>query len=239
MKIIAAIRHARFTRTTALIKLLMLLIVCALLVSQVFAESLFRANATMQADTPAYTPHSLFTQPNPKHVGDIVTITINETASLTTDSELKITRNQNIQENGTTLFNSMTRFLLDKIPFLPTQRLQTALEAPSFNGLDNSNNFGSKAESSRDTKLTDTITCQVMQVLPNGFLIVQGHKTVDINRDRQDMVVSGIINPYYLNRQNQIDSNKVANFQLVQGGRGAVSRQQSDGIANKVYQFFN
>ncbi len=217
------------------------LVVClaALTVStqSVQAESLFRANASYQIDAP-YTPPSLFTQPSPKHVGDLVTITINEVSNLTTDAELKVTRNQAIQENGTSLFNGMTAFLLDKLPF-NTTKTQNALAAPSFDGMVNSNNLSSKAESDRSTTLTDNITCQVVQVLPNGHLLIQGRKVVSINKDRQDMYVTGIINPFYLDRNNTITSTQVANFQIVQGGKGTVSRQQGDSMANKIYQFFN
>ncbi len=206
----------------------------------VHAESLFRAGATYHAEAP-YTPTSLFTQPKPQHVGDIVTILIDETSQLDTDAELKITRNQNITDNGTSIVNNVVRFFVGKLP-LSLERensISNTLSMPSFNGVDNRNVLGSKAESSRTSTLRDNVTCQVLQVLPNGHLVVQGQKTIQVNKERQDMVVSGIINPYYLDRNNQISSKMIANFQLIQGGRGVISRQQNDGMANKLYQFFN
>ena len=181
--------------------------------------------------------HPKWTYPN--QVGDIVTITVNEITTLDTDAELSINRSQVINENGTNIFNATLGFFADKIPFIRTDRVVDTLSAPSFNGINNANNLSSQAESSRSSQLVTNITCQVVQVLPNGHLVVQGRKIVEVNKERDNLFVTGIVNPFFLNRQNQIASNQVGNLQLIQGGKGVVSRQQSDGIANKIYQFFN
>lgn len=201
------------------------------------AESLFRASTTYNAQEPLK-PRSLFTPPIAREVGDLITITIDDTSTLSTTSELKIKRTQTINENGSSLFNSMLGFVFGKLP-INTSKITNALKSPSFNGLDNANDLNSKAETSRTTTVTDSITCQVVQVLPNGDLVVQGQKTVQTNKERGDLMVTGIVRPYYLDRNNQIASSKVGNFQLIQGGKGVISRQQNDGIANKIYQFFN
>jgi len=201
------------------------------------AESLFRASTTYDAQAPLK-PRSLFTPPISREVGDMVTITISETVAQNITSELKITRTQTINQNGSSLFNHMLGFMLGKLPF-NTGGIQKTLQAPSFDGLNNANNLGSKAESKRNTTLTNNITCQVVQVLPNGDLMVQGQKTLESSKERADLIVSGIVKPYYLDRYNQIPSSRVGNFQMVQGGKGVISRQQNDGIANKIYQFFN
>lgn len=202
------------------------------------AESLFRASANYQ-EQKQFTPHSLYTQPQPNYVGDIITIMVNETTSLTSDAELKVTRTQTINENGSGMFNTTLGFFMKKIPFFRSDKLVDALSAPSYDGINNANNLNSKAESTRSTNLNTMITCQVVQVLPNGHLMVQGRKLVEINKERENLFVTGIVNPYYLDRNNQIASSYVGNFQLIQGGKGVISRQQNDGLANKIYQFFN
>ncbi len=201
------------------------------------AESLFRASTTYSGQEPVQS-RSLFTPPIARAVGDLVTIQINETTQNLVRSEIRMTKDQTITQNGSSLFNTMVTFMLGKLPF-NTSRINNALQAPNFNGLDNSNELNSRAEINRTTGLVDTITCQVVQILPNGDLMVQGQKTVQGSKERTDLIVTGIIKPYYLNRNNQISSNMVANFQMMQGGKGIISRQQNDGIANKIYQFFN
>lgn len=201
------------------------------------AESLYRAGIRYDAREPLPS-RSLFTPPIARQVGDLVVILINETTQQDTSAELKITRTQTIDENGSNLFNNMVGFMLNKLPF-NTGKLGNVLHAPSFNGMDNSNALNSKAESTRATTLTDNIACQVTQILPNGDLMVQGEKVIMFNKERQTLMVSGIVKPYYLDRNNQISSKMVGGFQMIQGGKGVISRQQNDSIANKIYQFFN
>jgi flagellar L-ring protein precursor FlgH len=214
---------------------------CWSIVPTAHGESLFRASATQNASAP-FTPRSLYTQPRPNRVGDIVTVTINEQTQQQVTSNLKISRNQQIDENGTSLTNNAVRFMLNKLPILKnstTNKIADVLSLPSFSGMDNSNALNSKAESSRNNKLTESITCEVVQVLPNGALMIQGRKSTMMNKERQDLVLTGIVDPYYIDRNNQIASTKVANLQFMLGGTGVISRQQNDGIVNKIYQFFN
>ena len=201
------------------------------------AESLFRVTAKYNSQEPLK-PRSLFTPPISREVGDLVTITIAESTTDTTDAELKVTRAQTITQNGSTLFNNMVGFFLGKVG-LGSGLVKNSLTAPNFNGLNNNNTFDSKAESTRTTNITDSVTCQVVQVLPNGDLVVQGQKVLQANKERGNLIVTGIVKPFYLDRNNQISSKQVANLQMLQAGKGVISRQQTDGIANKIYQFFN
>jgi flagellar L-ring protein precursor FlgH len=201
------------------------------------AESLFRASSTFNAQEPIQS-RSLFTPPIARAVGDLVTIQINENTQNLIRSDIRMTKGQVINQNGSTLFNSMLGFFLGKLPF-NTNRINNALQAPNFNGLNNTNEMNSRAEINRITGLIDNITCQVVQVMPNGDLMVQGQKTMQGSKERTDLIVTGIVKPYYLDRNNQISSNRVAGFQMIQGGKGILSRQQNDGVASKIYQFFN
>ena len=201
------------------------------------AESLFSGSAQYNSQAPLK-PRSLFTPPIAREVGDLVTITVNETTTSDTTAELKITRSQVVNQNGSTMFNNMLGFMLGKVG-LGNGIVKNTLSAPNFNGLNNSNTQDSKAEALRNTTIADNITCQVVQVLPNGDLVVQGQKTVQYSKERGNLMVTGIVKPYYLDRNNQISSKQVGNFQMLQGGKGVISRQQNDGIANKLYQFFN
>ncbi len=191
------------------------------------AESLFRGGISHSASTP-YTPPSLFAQPIPHSVGDIVTISINETSQHRSNAQLNIQREHTLQENSSGLINRI----------IHKMGVPQRWAMPDLNGLDTSNDLSSQAEALRTSQLRDVVTCQVVQVLPNGNLVVQGTKSVFINRDRVDMIITGIVNPYYLDENNTIASTQVANFQMLMGGKGVLNRQQSDGIYNKIYQFF-
>lgn len=213
------------------------LLVSAAAVTAAQAESLFHANATYQAQTPL-APRSLYTPPIARNVGDIVTVLIDETSEMNAQASLEINRSQTLDGSPTGPWNTLVNWAIDKLPF-KTGSLNEKLSAPTFTNAGSSNLLNSGAESKRKTELTDSIACQVVQVLPNGDLMIQGQKSVTVNKERQDLMVTGIVRPFYLDRNNQISSQKVANMQMIQGGKGVISRQQGDGVANKIYQFFN
>jgi flagellar L-ring protein precursor FlgH len=233
------LRENATIQTTAWAAGLALALVVQVSVPQVAsAESLFRASTTYAAET-GYTPHSLFAPPIPHQVGDIVTIAIDETTQTQDKAELKIDRSRLTDTTGSGPYNQLLTFALGKFPFDWTNKLAQKLSGPVITDNGSTNNLNSKAEETRTTSFKDNITCQVTQVLPNGDLIVQGQKTLQMNKERQDMMVSGIVKPFYVDRNNQISSKQVANFQMIRGGRGVISRQQNDGVANKINQFFN
>jgi flagellar L-ring protein FlgH len=188
------------------------------------AESLFRTGVSYQATQP-YTPHSLFAVPRPASVGDLVTININQNTTTSVQNNMTISRSRNIDENSTSFFNDLMRrwFKIEKRVF------------PVVDGIQ----IDATAKSSKNYKFSDSVTCQVVQVLPNGHLVVQGKKTIFASQEQQDLYVTGIVNPYYLDAKNTIGSQQVANLQMNIAGHGVITRQQGDGILGKYYQFMN
>lgn len=229
-------RENQMIKQAAITALSVMILVQAVLPLTAKAESLFRVGTTYQAQA-GYTPHSLFAPPIPHQVGDTVTILIKEITQSSDQAELKIDRTRVTNTSGSSPYNQLLSFALGKFPF--TDKLVEKLSGPVITDNGSNNNMNSKVQDSRSTSFADSITCQVTQVFPNGDLMVQGQKTIQMNKERQDMMVTGIVKPFYVNQSNQIPSTMVANFQLIRGGRGVVSRQQNDGIANKINQFFN
>jgi flagellar L-ring protein precursor FlgH len=202
------------------------------------AESLYRASAQASSIQQPLASRSLFTPPISRQVGDLVIIQVDETTTQDSTSELKITSNHTLTQNGSSLFNTMVRSILGKLPF-NTSGVSNTLSVPDYTGMNNANTMDNKAEATRSNTYKDNVGCQVVQVLPNGDLMVQGEKVIMYNKERQNLMVTGIVKPYYLDRYNQISSKMVGGFQMIQAGKGVISRQQNDGVANKVYQFFN
>ena len=202
------------------------------------AESLFQASATHYAQ-PRMTPRSLFTQPRPQYVGDIITINVDERTQNTLQYTFRVEKSKEINETGTSVINGVVSNVLDK--FLPgSKALETAadvLSVPSINGVDNEDSTENRATVNKNQRVQESITCQVVQVLPNGNLMIQGRKATLFSKERTDIYVTGIVNPYYLDRNNSVASNQVANLQFFTSGNGQISRSQNDGLLTKIYQF--
>lgn len=194
---------------------------------QAQAESLFRAGISYQT-MQAYTPRSLFSVPRPMNVGDVVTVTISETTNMNVQNVNSITRKRTLEETSSTVLNGVIGKLTGIRHFLP-----------SLDGIENEQKIDVTARGQKVYTFQDSITCQVVQVLPNGHLVIQGKKSIYANGETQDLLVSGIVNPYFLNSRNTITSQQVANLQMNVVGKGVITRQQGDGVIGKYFQFFN
>ena len=84
-------------------------------------------------------------------------------------------------------------------------------------------NFDSKTDFKDDRKFSDYISVIVVDVLPNGNLVVMGSRTRDISGDIQTINASGIVNPRDISFSNIVESGKVANFHLVSTNKGVAA----------------
>ncbi|MFM7469721.1 MAG: flagellar basal body L-ring protein FlgH [Vampirovibrionales bacterium] len=215
-----------------------------------YSESLFKAHIEAQAPTVGLSqdpnassmmPRSLFSPPVARRLGDIVTINFKDVSQSQINAAFTNTSSQIVQDSSTPLINQAIQSVAGRIIGSNTVlgKVNQLLNVPSFDGVNNKNNTTHRLQTLRNTQLTDTIACQVVEVLPNGNLIVQGVKRISQNKEQTDLMVTGMVNPFYLNGSNEIGSNYVSNLQFVKAGKGVVSRGQNDGIINKIYSLLH
>ncbi len=103
------------------------------------------------------------------------------------------------------------------------------------------NTFDGDGTTSRSNTLTGFVTARVMQVLPNGDLILAGQKTVMINHERQMMTLVGSIRPVDIDAQNQVSSALVGNLTVRLWGRGEIDSSVRQGwfsrMLNRIWPF--
>jgi len=75
----------------------------------------------------------------------------------------------------------------------------------------------------RTSDLTTTLTARVIAVLPNGNLIVEGDKLVQINSEKQKVTLRGIVRWNDINPANQVSSDRLADLEVLIDGRGVVN----------------
>ena len=74
----------------------------------------------------------------------------------------------------------------------------------------------------RSTTLTTNLTARVVRVLPNGFLVVEGTKNVQINQEWQTVTVRGVVRPADLTATNTVASDRVAQLDVKLDGKGVI-----------------
>ena len=199
-------------------KVVLSLIILIFAAMSVNAESLFRLTASQGYSA---TPKSLYAGVRACSIGDTVSILISET----------ITSSDNINFSTSKTSETVDRF---------TEFIRKVLHlgfVKDVNNFGGSNAVENTASTTRTATYSNIITAQVVQVQSNGNLVVQGKKSVVNGNERIDLIVSGVVDPRWIDDNGQIDSTKVSNLQFGMSGRGSISRSQNEGIINKFIRY--
>lgn len=183
------------------------------------AESLFTLGA---AQTYAPVPKSLYGGVQARSVGDLISIIMDETVTVSN----KLTYNSGKATTTTDNFSKFFNTILGR------QLLNDNLG--TFGG---TNAVANSADQSNKVVFGDKIAVQVVQQMPNGNLVVQGKKTLVNGNERSDLIVTGIVDPRWISSTGQVYSKYVANLQFAVSGRGSISRSGNEGIVNKFIKY--
>lgn len=101
--------------------------------------------------------------------------------------------------------------------------------------------YAGAGSTSRQETLNATISAKVIEVLPNGNLLIEGRRNVRVNNEDQIIVVEGTVRPADIGPDNIISSGLVADARISYTGKGIISDRQSPGwlmnIIDKVWPF--
>ena len=97
--------------------------------------------------------------------------------------------------------------------------------------------YSGRGEFTRSEKLIAQITLNVLQVLPNGDLVIGGEQWLKVNGERTRIGVRGRIRSADIQADNSVLSNRIADAQIDYDGRGFVSRSAKPGLINRIFSF--
>jgi len=156
-------------------------------------------------------------------VGDMVTIQIVE----------KVTASQ--ASSSTANRSSTNTANVNAFPFMSALNL-AKLKA----GIDTetASDFSGKGGTDTANTFYGTITTTVVEVLPNGHLMVAGDKQIGVNQNVDVMRFSGTIDPRLIQPGNLINSTQVANARMESKGLGAQAEAQTVGWLTRFFFSF-
>lgn len=151
----------------------------------------------------------LFEDRRARWVGDTLTIQIAEKTQAQKKSSSAAERSQSTKAEVPTVTG---------LPFKLAQGI-------SLNG-SSDNKFSGKGDSAANNDFTGTITVTVVEVLPNGNLLVSGEKQVAINQGDEYIRFSGVVNPIHITGTNSVVSTQVADARIEYKASGYIDEAQ-------------
>ncbi len=105
-------------------------------------------------------------------------------------------------------------------------------------GAKTSNDFSGKGGTQAANTFSGSITTTVIEVLPNGHLVVSGEKQIGVNQNVDVLRFSGTVDPLLLQPGSVVSSNQVANVRVESRGRGAQGEAQTVGWLSRFFLSF-
>jgi flagellar L-ring protein precursor FlgH len=89
-------------------------------------------------------------------------------------------------------------------------------------GMSGDQQLAGQGTTSRDVVISTTLTARVAAVMPNGTLIVEASKDVEVNSERQTVTVRGIVRPADISADNVVRSDRLGQLEVHVNGKGVV-----------------
>jgi flagellar L-ring protein FlgH len=184
-------------------------------VDEYIRESEGRATTEGASTTPGSTwvGYSMMTDlthdPRASRVDDVVTVIVAESASAVTTGNTQTQRKSSAAASISGLAGIKSAGATSLLSNLAKMSGDTEL-----NG---------QGSTSRSTTLKTNLTARVVRVLPNGFLVLEGTKNVQINSEWQTVTVRGVVRPADLTADNTVSSDRIAQLEVKLDGKGVVN----------------
>lgn len=160
----------------------------------------------------------LFEDRRARHVGDTITINLVERNNAQKSANASTSRTSSMSGGITSL---------SRVPLAGLAGLNA--EA----GMESS--FKGAGAAAANNAFNGTITVTVIEVLPNGNLLVSGEKQMAINQGNEFIRFSGVINPNTVTTSNTVQSTQVADARIEYRGSGALDETQQIGWLQRFF----
>jgi flagellar L-ring protein precursor FlgH len=167
-----------------------------------------------------------FTDVRAHRVGDIVTINIVETSRASKEAKTDLNRDSEIEAGLTNLLGYESGIGLGS-DFAP----ETSLDL-NFN-----TDYRGNGKTSRNETMIAQISARIIQILPNGNLVIRGSREITVNFEKQYIIVQGVVRPVDISPNNTIQSTKIADARIDYTGKGDVTQQQRKGWGTRLLDF--
>lgn len=149
----------------------------------------------MMADVRAMRPH------------DLISVIVDENLAASTDGTVKNTRASNASSQISSLFGALHA----------GNALQNLVNQNSSSGLN------AQGTSATNSSLSTILGGHVIEVLPNGMLVIEAARQVEFSQQTQTIVLHGVVRPEDISQQNQVLSTAISSLELEVRGKGIIT----------------
>ena len=175
----------------------------------------------------------LFEDQRARNIGDVLTINIVESTSASKNVSSTSGKTSTVAENAAT--PTILGYTPSPSKLGVAGLLGGAANFDTSIAATGSQKFEGKGDTSQKNALLGTLTVTVIDVLPNGNLLVSGEKQMGINEGTEYVRFSGIVKPSTISSANSVTSTQVADARIEFKGRGDMDSAQAMGWMTRFF----
>ncbi|WP_263365858.1 flagellar basal body L-ring protein FlgH [Edaphobacter bradus] len=138
---------------------------------------------------------------------DLISVVVSENLNASTDGSVKNSRASNASSQVSSLFGALH----------PSSALQNLVNQNSAAGLN------AQGTTATNSSLSTTLGGQVIDVLPNGMLVIEAARQVEFSEQTQTIILRGLVRPEDISQQNQVLSTAISSLELEVRGKGIIT----------------
>jgi flagellar L-ring protein FlgH len=138
---------------------------------------------------------------------DLIQVVVAENLAASTDGTVKNSRASNATSGISGLLGTLKA----------GNALQNIITQNSAAGLN------AQGTSATNSNLSTTFGGQVVEVLPNGMLVVEAARQVEFSQQTQTILLRGLVRPEDISQQNQVLSTAISSLELEVRGKGIIN----------------
>ena len=187
---------------------------CSLVAAPLSAQSLWKESSSQ----------SLVADKRARAVGDILTIQVQESNSVTKDNSTSTAKKSGVDASiSSFLFGPGASGLLTKGGQFPSLKLEGKSDFTGGGKINNTENMNTR------------IAVRVVDVLPNGNLVLEGNRQTSFAGETQDAILRGVVRGEDVAANNVVFSYNVANATIRFVSKGAITDSQKKGWFTRVW----
>lgn len=166
-------------------------------------------------------------EPRSFEANDLITIIVSERA--------KAKRKQTLDTKKDFTLDGSATAIPDIVKLLQL-RYENYDNLPVTVGLEGGNDFQGEGEYERDDQLTTRVTGRVVEVKPNGTLLIESRTVIRTDKEEQLIVISGICRPDDVTLTNTVQSNQMFDLTVDIQNTGEIDKTAQKGLIPRVFE---
>lgn len=172
----------------------------------------------------------LFSDRKAMNPNDIVTVYISESLAQSSKASKSLSKENNS--------NLGAGIITNNTPGTPLASVTSAINKYTNIGFEteSGSSFSGTGSNTRNESFSTTISARIIKVMNNGNYFIEGSRELLLNGEKQLVQISGVIRPYDISQNNQIDSKHIADAKILYSSQGDIHRTSVKPWGSKIIE---